>query len=126
MTPDLARLAYLAKDVGKVALEHAAVDPADVLDGAPTSASTALTSDDGVEIGLWEITPGTVTDTEVEEVFVVLSGRGRVDFEDGTGIDLAPGTAVHLTAGQRTTWTIHETLRKVYVMLPEPFDGATW
>ncbi|GAA1778211.1 hypothetical protein GCM10009795_025440 [Nocardioides hankookensis] len=69
----------------------------------------------GLEVGLWEMVPGVAEDTEVDEVCVMLSGRGTVRFEDGEEIDLAPGVAVRLRAGERTTWTVTETLRKVYV-----------
>ncbi|WP_296604855.1 cupin domain-containing protein [Nocardioides sp.] len=70
-----------------------------------------------VEVGLWSMAPGTERDTETDEVFVVLAGRGSVAFEDGEVVDLAPGTAVRLRAGERTTWTVTEPLRKVYVAL---------
>ena len=71
----------------------------------------------GAEVGLWGMAPGVDHDTEVDEVFVVLAGRGTVEFEDGEVVTLAPGVAVRLTAGERTTWTVTETLRKVYVAL---------
>ena len=83
----------------------------DVLAGA----ARPLTELGGAEIGLWEMAPGTDHDTEVDEVFVVLSGQGTVTFEDGAAIELAPGVAVRLHAGERTTWVVTETLRKVYV-----------
>jgi uncharacterized protein len=67
------------------------------------------------EIGIWEMAPGTEEDTETDEVFVVLAGRGTVAFEDGEVVELAPGVAVRLRAGERTTWTVTEALRKVYV-----------
>ena len=67
------------------------------------------------EVGVWTMEPGTEGDTEVDEVFVVLAGRGSVAFEDGEVITLGPGVAVRLRAGERTTWTVTETLRKVYV-----------
>jgi uncharacterized cupin superfamily protein len=69
----------------------------------------------GAEVGLWEMTPGVDHDTEVDEVFVVLAGRGTVTFEDGEVVELGPGVAVRLRAGERTTWVVSETLRKVYV-----------
>lgn len=68
-----------------------------------------------VEVGVWEMAPGTEQDTEVDEVFVVLAGRGSVTFDDGDVVDLAPGVVCRLRAGERTTWTVSETLRKVYV-----------
>lgn len=108
----------LADDVHVLPLQHEPVDPADVVAGLPTTAATALLGDVGVEIGVWEITSGVVTDVEVDEVFVVLSGRGRLDLDDGTSIALSVGTVVRLSAGDRTTWYIDETLRKVYILLP--------
>ena len=72
----------------------------------------------GLEVGICEITSGVVTDFEADEVFIVLSGRGRVEFENGDSILLHTGSAVRLRAGDRTTWVIYETLRKVYVLLP--------
>jgi uncharacterized protein len=71
----------------------------------------------GAEVGLWGMDPGVDHDTEVDEVFVVLAGRGTVEFEDGQVVELTPGVAVRLHAGERTTWTVTETLRKVYVAL---------
>jgi uncharacterized protein len=71
----------------------------------------------GAEVGLWGMEPGVDHDTEVDEVFVVIAGRGTVEFEDGEVVTLAPGVAVRLRAGERTTWTVTETLRKVYVAL---------
>lgn len=100
------------------ALEPLAIDPLDpatVLDGSPAAGSQALAAIAGAEVGVWEMTPGTATDVEVDEVFVVLAGRATVTFDDGTALHLAPGSAVRLHAGDRTTWTVHETLRKVYV-----------
>lgn len=80
-----------------------------------TGAAEPLATLGGAEVGLWEMAPGVDRDTEVDEVFVVLSGRGTVAFEDGEVVDLRPGVAVRLRAGERTTWTVTETVRKVYV-----------
>lgn len=66
---------------------------------------------------MWEHTPGTSTDVEADEVFVVLAGAATVSF-DGPAlepIELRPGSVVRLTAGMRTVWTVRETLRKVYL-----------
>jgi uncharacterized protein len=79
-----------------------------------TSGVTLL--EEAVEVGLWEAGPGADTDTEVDEVFLVLTGAGTVRFdEDGSAIDLRPGVLVRLREGDRTTWTITERLRKLYL-----------
>ena len=88
--------------------------PADqVVAGAPATGLVELTD----TIGVWEHTPGTSTDVEVDEVFVVLSGSATVSFEEPAlpAIELRPGSIVQLTAGMRTVWTVRETLRKVYI-----------
>ena len=89
--------------------------PGTVIDGAPETGSRALAAVAGVEVGVWEMSPGTATDVEVDEVFVVLSGSATVTFEDGEAVDLAPGSVVRLRAGEQTTWVVRETLRKIYV-----------
>ena len=103
----------LAADVARCPLAHQP-DPR-VVHGTPTTANRVLGAVGDVEVGVWEITEGAVRDTEVDEIFVVLSGSGRVEFEDGEGVDLAPGVVVRLHAGEQTTWTITNTLRKVWV-----------
>jgi uncharacterized protein len=83
---------------------------------SPATRSEALGRVGVVEVGLWEIDAGHAEDTEADEVFVVLAGRGSVAFADGSQIELRPGVVVRLRAGDRTRWTIHERLRKVYVL----------
>lgn len=85
--------------------------------GTPTTRLTELGRLAGLEIGLWEITPGTVTDTEADEIFVVLSGAARLEFlsTDDAPIELQAGSLVRLAAGTRTRWIVTETLRKVYL-----------
>ena len=70
----------------------------------------------GLEIGVWEMTPGVMTDVEADEVFVVLSGSATIEFADGTAtLRVGPGDVVRLAAGAETVWTVAETLRKVYL-----------
>lgn len=97
------------------AVPTAPLDPASVVAGEPAAGSRALAAVSGVEVGVWEMTPGTATDVEVDEVFVVLSGSASVTFADGEQVDLRPGSVVRLRAGEHTTWVVHETLRKIYV-----------
>jgi uncharacterized cupin superfamily protein len=66
--------------------------------------------------GVWRCTEGTVTDVEADETFVVLSGRATID-HDGTSHEVGPGDVCVLPAGAETTWTIHETLTKVFVIV---------
>ena len=103
----------LARDAGATPLAH---EPAhEVVSGSPTTGSETVGTFGEVEVGIWEMSPGVVRDTEVDEIFVVLSGVGQVRFDDGEVLDLSAGAMVRLHAGERTVWTVVETLRKVWV-----------
>ena len=104
-----------AYDALTIGLEELPIAPDDIRAGTPTAGVVTLVDDLAVEIGVWELTEGTVVDTEVDEVFVVVAGAGSVIFSDGEPVDLRPGVVVRLRAGERTTWTITETLRKVWI-----------
>jgi uncharacterized cupin superfamily protein len=105
----------LSPDVTTAGLDHEPLPTGQVADGSPTTAVVTLGTVGGADVGLWEMTEGTGRDTEVDEVFVVVSGAGHVTFEDGERIDLAPGVAVRLNAGERTVWTVTERVRKIWV-----------
>jgi uncharacterized cupin superfamily protein len=105
----------LADDVLTAELQADGPEPGDVVAGSPRASSRALDRIGETEVGVWQLTEGTVTDTEADEVFVVVAGRGTVAFPDGSEIELRPGTAVRLHAGDRTVWTVRETLRKIYI-----------
>ena len=89
--------------------------PPDGVSHALATGSTELGELGGIEVGLWEAGPGTDVDVEVDEVFLVVAGRGTVTFDDGSAVALRPGVLVRLLAGDRTTWTIDERVRKLYL-----------
>lgn len=92
--------------------------PAEVVRaGAPSTGIRELGPFAGVEVGIWEMTEGAAVDTEIDEVFIVLAGRARVEFIDPSlpSIEVRAGSVVRLAAGMQTLWTVHETLRKVYL-----------
>lgn len=97
-------------------LDRQPVPAGQSLDGAPTTGAVAVDEFAGLEVGVWEMTPGVMSDVEADEVFVVLSGSATVEFADGTEpLRLGPGDIGRLAAGTATVWTVTETLRKVYV-----------
>ncbi|BEL05632.1 cupin domain-containing protein [Actinoplanes sichuanensis] len=106
----------LTEDVLGLELGPSELAPENVVAGRPGVSSRVLSEALGAEVGVWQLTAGTVTDTEVDEVFIVLAGDATVAFADGSEIDLKPGVAVRLRAGDRTVWTVRETLRKIYVV----------
>ncbi|MFI1260767.1 MULTISPECIES: cupin domain-containing protein [Streptomyces] len=97
-------------------LEVEPLDPAQIVSGEPVVTGKVLwESPDGRQIrGIWQITPGVVTDTEANELFVVVSGRATIEVDGGPVLEVGPGDACVLREGDRTQWTVHETLRKAY------------
>ena len=107
--------------VAELILDAAELDPSTVVKGSPAvTEATLWSSDDGrIVRGVWQITEGTVTDVEADELFVVVSGRATVEVDDGPTLELAPGVMGVLAEGAHTTWTVHEPLRKVFqITLP--------
>lgn len=112
--------------VGGTALDIAleAVDAASTVSGLPTEGTVELGTLAGAELGVWELRDGTVTDTEVDEFFVVVSGGATIEFLDEPADQGAPGSrtvsvgvgdVMRLAAGSRTRWTVEDHIRKVYI-----------
>ena len=100
-----------------VALEMRPLDVARNTSGDVATGVRAVASEGDMEVGVWEHSVGTSTDTEIEEVFVVIEGEGTVTCSEGGRIDLAPGVVGLLPAGAQTTWTVTTPLRKVWITL---------
>lgn len=101
---------------GEIELETSPLPERDRVSGSPSAGSRTVRRFDDVEVGIWEMTPGSARDVEADEVFVVLSGAASVRFDDGRQISVRPGDVMSLFQGERTVWTVTETLRKVYVL----------
>jgi uncharacterized cupin superfamily protein len=99
----------------QVPVPLAPVDAAQVRAGAPQAGAAVLWRQGDLEVGVWEHSVGTSTDVEADETFVVVSGRARIDVEGGDSVDVGPGDVVHLDEGARTTWTVTQPLRKVFI-----------
>ena len=104
---------------GSVELAEEALDPRSVVAGSPRTsagviASAKLPGGETLEAGVWRCSEGQVTDVEVDEVFVVLSGRATIEHE-GSVHQVGAGDVCVLPRGARTRWTVHESLTKVFV-----------
>ncbi|GAA0484732.1 cupin domain-containing protein [Streptomyces olivaceiscleroticus] len=97
-------------------LEPEPLEPDQIISGDPVVTGKVFwEAPDGKQIrGIWQITPGVVTDIEANELFVVVSGRATIEVEGGSTLEVGPGDACFLREGDRTRWTVHETLRKAY------------
>lgn len=80
------------------------------------TAMAEVWSDAGFEVGIWEHSVGTSTDSFDDEIFVVIEGRGTVTDQHGRTIELAPGVVGVLHPDDETTWVITEPLRKVWIV----------
>lgn len=96
-------------------LEPEELGPAQIVSGDPeTSVLVLARSFDGAESGLWRCTPGVVTDTEVTESFLVITGKATIVFEDESSVTVGPGDTHRFEGGEGTTWHVEETLLKAY------------
>ncbi len=95
-----------------------------VVDGAPATGFTTVTTFGELEVGVWEMTVGAMQDVESDEFFVVIAGRATVTFDaDDRVMNLSVGSVARLAAGEHTVWTVTETIRKVYIA-PVPIDAV--
>jgi len=77
----------------------------------PVPASTA-----NLTAGVWEHEKGTSFDEEAQEMFVIVSGKGKITIiETGEVLILRPGVVGALQPGTKTRWDIEENLRKVFI-----------
>jgi len=106
---------YDVTEASTITLDYEPVPPDQVVAGSPRTGTAELHEFNGRSVGVWEHTVGVSSDDEVDEVFVVLFGAATVEFVDeGRTLTLGPGSLGRLSDGQRTLWTVTETLRKVY------------
>ena len=107
----------ITTDAAAIALEHEPVANAQVVEGSPQTGWVELASSEQGEWGVWEMTPGAMSDVEVDETFVVVAGHATLErhLDDQLVVEeLFPGVCVTLIAGEETIWRVSKTLRKVY------------
>ena len=74
--------------------------------------------------GVWDCTPGTFDWTYTwDETISVVAGRVTITDKAGGTQVFKAGDVAHFPIGLEATWTVHETIRKVYALIsPEPLD----
>lgn len=112
---------FVVSSPSSVQLDEEPLDPESIVAGSPETfdgviSSSQLADGSSLATGVWRCTPGTVTDVEVDETFIVLSGRASIEHA-GRAHEVGPGDVCVLRAGAETKWTVHETLTKVYVLV---------
>lgn len=99
-------------------LDRSAVPADQIESGSPETGILELPDFAGVSVGIWEHTEGVSTDTEADEVFIVISGGATIEFtdEDTPPLEVAAGDIVRLSAGVKTRWIVRDHIRKVYLV----------
>lgn len=92
------------------------LDSGQVVSGNPQVSTHELLDTEALAVGIWQHTAGVSTDVEVDELFVVLAGRATIEVAGGPSLEVGPGDVGVLEAGAETTWTVHEDLRKIYII----------
>lgn len=87
-----------------------------------TEVSLRVWEADGIRTGIWEVTPGSFTSTRegYNEICQILSGTATITEIDGNSFEIGPGSLFVTPAGWRGSWTVHETLRKMWVVQDLP------
>lgn len=89
----------------------------EVLDGDPRC---SIRIDQGTQhstsrLGIWMCTPGTFRCTEKgDELQTIIEGSLTILLEDGSSFDFGPGDSFFTEKGERVTWKIKETVKKVF------------
>ena len=107
----------ITRDATSITLALEPVPADQVVEGNPQTGWVELDATEQGEWGVWEMTPGAMSDVEVDETFVVVSGHATVERTvNGQRVieELHPGVCVTLIAGEETIWRVSQTLRKVY------------
>lgn len=78
-------------------------------------------SDDRIDTGLWECTPGTFTAERVgySEICTILSGRVTIEVAGAEPEEFGPGDVMVMPSGWVGTWHVHEPLRKHYTTIQD-------
>ena len=106
---------YLADAAGAVLEDWGALDEATGVE--MVTAGVTLWEDGDASAGIWECSPGpshwTLT---TNEVIHLVAGRMTVVPDGGEPLEIAAGDVAVFPVGWTGTWTIHETVRKVYAI----------
>lgn len=86
--------------------------------GDPQTAGRVFYEGNGVQVGLWQCTPGgwSIQDRPDHETVQILSGRARLTNADGSSVELTAGDVLTLPKGWSGRWDVLETVRKLFVI----------
>ena len=106
-------------NVFDIELEMVPLPEEDVLVGQAAEGWKVLHRWRGIDIGVHSFEGGDAYYEDTDQVFVILAGSATVTWPDNSTLTVSAGDVVALQAtGSKLKWTIHETLRKVYLYAP--------
>jgi uncharacterized cupin superfamily protein len=87
--------------------------------GEPYERWRVLHDDGRVELGIWEVTPGSFRSEKagVYESMHFVAGAGTITGADGTVTELRPGVVMLCPDGWSGEWDVRETVRKTYTVV---------
>jgi uncharacterized protein len=87
--------------------------------GDPQMGTKVFFSGHGVEVGVWECTPGgwAIVDRPTTETMMLLGGTVTITPAGGEPVGLSEGDVFVLPRGWSGRWDITETVRKLYVLV---------
>ncbi|GAA1781243.1 cupin domain-containing protein [Agromyces lapidis] len=111
----VAALAPIARDLGP-----ATPKPTALTEGV-LEASDSLWATAGLDVGYWECSPGRFAATRegCTEVCQFLSGRVTIEVEGEEPVTFGAGDTLVTPSGWRGVWDVHETVRKLYVIIDD-------
>ena len=117
--PTVAGLRPLARDLGVRSPKPTAVT------NGVLEASDSLWGRAGLDVGYWECTPGRFTATRdgYTEICQILAGRVTIEVEGEEPVTLEAGDTLVMPSGWRGVWVVHETVRKLYVIVDDVGAG---
>lgn len=79
----------------------------------------------GLEVGVWEGTPGEFPARRdgYTEICQILSGRATLHTDGADPIELTSGDTIVMPTGWTGRWQLHETMRKLYVIVHDRGAG---
>jgi uncharacterized protein len=87
--------------------------------GEPYESWHVISDDGRVELGVWEVTPGSFRgscDGSYEQMHFV-AGRGTITDADGVVTEVRPGVVMLCPDGWSGLWEVSETVRKTYAVV---------
>jgi len=87
--------------------------------GAPYESWLVISDDGQVELGVWEVTPGSFHGSKegVYEQMHFVAGSGTITDADGVVTEIAPGVVMLCPDGWSGDWDVRETVRKTYAIV---------